>query len=56
MTKELVFKVKIHKTNDKKKLSTGEVKTYDYGAINIRSPKLAQYAGKKAKVSVKILA
>jgi len=54
VAKELVFKVKIHKTSDKKKLSTGEAKTYDYGAINIRSPKLAQYAGKQAKISVKV--
>ncbi|MGI0059949.1 MAG: hypothetical protein ACREBJ_09295 [Nitrosotalea sp.] len=45
------FKVKIHKTSDKKKLKEGSV-TYDYGAINIRSPELAKYVGKTVKVKI----
>jgi hypothetical protein len=54
MPKELVFNAKIYKTSDKKTLSTSEKKTYEYGAINIRSPDLAKFVGKKAKVIVKV--
>ncbi len=54
MSKDLIFKVKIHKTTDKKKLATNETKTYEYGAINIRSPELAKYVGKMAKIKVAI--
>ena len=53
MPKDLLFEVKIHKTTDKKKLATNEMKEYEYGAINIRSPDLAKYVGKTAKVRVK---
>lgn len=52
MAKDLLFEVKIHKTTDKKKLATNEMKEYDYGAINIRSPELAKHIGKTAKVKV----
>ncbi len=52
MGKELIFKTKIHKTTDKKKLATNETKTYEYGAINIRSPELAKHIGKKVKVKI----
>ena len=45
------FKVKIHKTTDKKKLKEGN-KTYTYGAINIRAPELAEFIGKVVKVRV----
>jgi hypothetical protein len=45
------FTVKIHKTTDKKKLKE-YTKTYEYGAINIRSPELAKYVGKTVKVRV----
>ena len=45
------FKVKIHKTVDKKKLKEGK-KTYEYGAINIRSPELAKYVDKTVKVKI----
>jgi hypothetical protein len=45
------FRVKIHKTKDKKKVN-GEDKVYTYGAINIRSPELVGYIGKKVKVKV----
>ncbi|MFH1256663.1 MAG: hypothetical protein V1494_05235 [Candidatus Diapherotrites archaeon] len=48
------FNVKIHKTTDKKKLTSGETKTYDYGTISIRSQELAKHIGKKAKVNVAI--
>jgi len=47
------FKVKIHKTTDKKKLKGG-MKEYDYGAINIRAPELAKYVNKKVKVRVEL--
>jgi len=45
------FKVKIHKTTDKKNLKEGK-KTYTYGAINIKSEELAEYIGKTVKVRV----
>jgi hypothetical protein len=48
------FKVKIHKTTDKKKVQ-GRDKIYEYGAINVRSPELAKYVGKKVKVRVEEL-
>lgn len=54
MAKDLIFDVKIHKTTDKKELATKETKVYEYGAINIRSPELAQYIGKNAKIKVTI--
>ncbi len=54
MVKELVFEAKVYKTTDKKKLSTNETKNYDYGAINIRSPDLAKFIGKRARVTIKI--
>jgi len=46
-----IFKVKVHKTTDKKKVA-GKSKIYDYGAINIRSPDLADYVGKIVKVRI----
>ncbi len=52
MAKDLIFKTKIHKTTDKKKLATNETKTYEYGALNIRSPELAKHIGKTVKVKV----
>jgi uncharacterized Rmd1/YagE family protein len=45
------FKVKIHKTIDKKKLKE-DTKIYKYGAINIRSPELVKYIGKIVKVKI----
>ena len=45
------FRVKIHKTTDKKKL-IDSTKIYEYGAINIRSSELAKYIGKIVKVKV----
>ncbi len=46
-----IFRVKIHKTTDNKKLKEGS-KAYDYGTINIRSQELAKYVGKIVKVRV----
>ena len=45
------FTVKVHKTTDTKKLKESN-KTYEYGAINIRSPDLVKYVGKTVKVRV----
>ena len=46
-----IFKVKVYKTTDKKKVN-GKAKNYEYGAINIRSPELAGYVGKTVKVRI----
>lgn len=46
-----ILKVKVYKTTDKKKVS-GKSKSYEYGAINIRSPDLAKYVGKTVKVRI----
>ncbi|MFH1695121.1 MAG: hypothetical protein ABH850_01685 [Candidatus Micrarchaeota archaeon] len=54
MVQKYEFEVKIHKTTDKKKLATKEMKDYEYGTINIRSPELAKHIGKKAKITVKL--
>ena len=54
MGEDLFFEVKVHKTTDKKKLATNEIKIYDYGAINIRSPELAKYVDKKVKVRIQV--
>ena len=51
-----IFEVKVHKTTDKKKLIGGGSKRYDYGAINIRSPELVGYVGKKVKVRIESIA
>ncbi len=48
-----IFTVKVHKTTDKKKVQ-GEAKIYEYGAINIRSPELVKYVGKRVKVRVEM--
>jgi hypothetical protein len=46
-----ILKVKVYKTTDKKKVK-GKSKNYNYGAINIRSPDLADYVGKIVKVRI----
>ena len=46
-----ILKVKVYKTTDKKKVR-GKSKSYNYGAINIRSPDLVDYVGKLVKVRV----
>ncbi len=53
MGETYTFKVKIHKTTDKKKLATNETKNYEYGTINIRSQELAKHIGKTVKVIVR---
>ena len=47
-----IFEVKVHKTTDKKRLISGSSKKYEYGAINIRSPELLGYVGKKVKARI----
>lgn len=48
--KELAeFEVKVYATKDKKKLKKGS-KTYSYGTISIRDPRLTEYVGKRLRV------
>ena len=46
------FRVKVHSSFDKKKLSTGKVKDYTYGSVSLRNPKLTDYIGKEVKVVI----
>lgn len=46
------FRVKVSKTSDKKKLSDGTVKEYDYGSVSLRNPKLTEYIGKEIMIRV----
>jgi hypothetical protein len=46
------YKVKVYSTSDKKKLSDGTKKTYEYGAINLRAPQLKDFIGKEVIVKV----
>jgi len=55
MGEKLEYVVKIHKTTDNKKLSTGEKKAYNYGTINIRKPELAKFIGQKVKVKLEVV-
>ncbi len=45
------FKAKVYKTTDKKKLKTAS-KTYLYGTISIRDPKLNNYIGDEVVVKI----
>lgn len=45
------FRTLVHSTSDKKKLKEGK-KTYTYGTISIRDPKLNEYIGKEVVVRV----
>jgi hypothetical protein len=45
------FKVKVNSTSDKKKLKGG-TKTYTYGTISIRDPKLNKYIGKEVILKI----
>lgn len=51
MTKIAEYEVKVHSTKDKKKLKEG-VKEYEYGTINIRSPKLKSHIGETVKLTI----
>jgi hypothetical protein len=46
------YRVKVYETTDKKKLSDGTSKKYEYGAINLRAPQLKEYAGKKVIIKI----
>ena len=46
------YKVKVYATSDKKKLSDGTFKKYEYGAINLRAPQLKDFVGKEVIVKV----
>lgn len=48
----VTYKAKVYSTTDKKKLSNGSSKTYMYGAINLRTPQLKAFVGKKVIVKV----
>jgi len=54
MTRIATFEVTVHATTDKKKLTTG-IKNYDYGVINLRTPELTEYIGKKVKIIIEKL-
>lgn len=45
------FMAKVYKTTDRKKLKTAS-KTYLYGTISIRDPKLNNFIGKEVIVNV----
>lgn len=45
------FTVKVYSTSDRKELKRGS-KTYSYGTISIRDPRLTEYIGKKLLVKV----
>lgn len=45
------FTAKVYETSDKKKLKTG-MKTYGYGTVSIRDPKLNEYVGQVVVVKV----
>ena len=46
------FRVRVSKSFDKKKLSTGAVKKYEYGSVSLRNPKLTGYIGKEVMIRV----
>ena len=48
------FETRISATSDKKKLKEGN-RTYTYGTISIRDPKLNEYIGKTVKVKIEII-
>ena len=43
------FVVKVYATKDKKKLKRGS-KTYSYGTISIRDPRLTEFVGRRLRV------
>ena len=45
------FSAKVYRTSDKKKLKNTS-KTYSYGTVSIRDPKLNKYIGKKVIVKI----
>lgn len=51
MAKIAEYEARVHSTKDKKKLKEG-VKEYEYGTINIRSPKLKDHIGQIVKLTV----
>lgn len=46
------FRVKVHSSTDKKKLSTGKTEKYEYGSVSLRNPILTPYINKEVKVVV----
>lgn len=46
------YKVKVYATTDKKKLSDGTSKKYEYGAINLRAPQLKDFIGREVVVKI----
>ena len=46
------FRVKVHSSTDKKKLKEGDIKSYEYGSVSLRNPKLTEYVGKEVFVKV----
>lgn len=46
------FRVKVSKTFDKKKLSNGTIKKYEYGSVSLRNPILTEYIGREIMVRI----
>ena len=46
------FRGKVSKTFDKKKLSNGTIKKYEYGSVSLRNPKLTAFIGKEVTIRV----
>ena len=44
--------IRVNPTSDKKKLSDGTKKTYDYGMVSVRKPELKEYVGKEVEVKI----
>jgi hypothetical protein len=45
------YKGKVYKTSDKKKLKD-KAKTYSYGTVSIRDPKLTEFVGQEVIIKV----
>jgi len=53
MAKIGIFEAVIYSTKDKKKLKD-KTKTYEYGTVVIRDPKLTEHIGKKVRIKIEM--
>lgn len=44
--------IRVNPTSDKKKLSDGTKKSYDYGMVSVRKPELKEYVGQEVEVKI----
>ena len=49
--KSITLEAKVYSTTDKKKLKEKE-QVYEYGALNLRSPRLKDFIGKEVKIKI----